>query len=308
MAAERRPTAEDLAVVEALREAIIQNDEGGVRQLLEAKATPYQMGLPNIYGYPALHEAARFNRPKIITRLAEAGAADLINQHDFHNGYAPLHYAVAYTANQGTETIKALLDAKADINNPNTTRKWTPLHHVCGEFSAGRKEEAHYYTAQLLLERRADPWAFSQSSPKTPLEVYLQNRPLENRHAPNKLINLLQDAMAKNFSALMNKHLRSAIFAGLHPRTGAGSPLRAASASTLFDRQVMRIPLKLALAMVTPEAVEITAANFDLRKKEYKDPNLFFAIRRGVSQAMHHNPLDFDAAPATSGPAPKVHK
>jgi hypothetical protein len=142
------------AVINPLHYAVVNDDDGKVEQLLDARADP---NLIDRFGNAPLHYA---HTPKIIELLCKCGAEP--NKQD-KEGNTPLHNAV-FAEELDLERIGALLKCNAKTNIVNR-EGFTPLSFVGKVISYGRirwlydfeeldaEKRSVFIQAKQLLER-----------------------------------------------------------------------------------------------------------------------------------------------------------
>ena len=122
----------ELGLKDAVREAIAKNDMFSMQQLLEQLSHSEQFGDSlnmrlNPFGYTPLHFACKHGRNKIASMLIDMKAeVNCLTQ----NRDSALHCAVRSGCNM-LQTVKALLQAKADVNVPTRLDRRTALHWAC---------------------------------------------------------------------------------------------------------------------------------------------------------------------------------
>ena len=106
--------------------------------------SPAYLDYQNFHGKTPSHEAAQYNRPRIVQRLVDEGASPTLQDNE---GYNALHWAVV---SENWAIIELLVQkaGKAILEQPTHFWKETPLHHAVIE----RKHDS----LEKLLELNAD--------------------------------------------------------------------------------------------------------------------------------------------------------
>lgn len=146
-------------------EACAKGDVGSLRGLLASDATLALISNPDAphTGWTGLHSAAQGGFVDVVRLLLGQGADP--NAREAGDNTTPLHWAAAHGK---TETVRALLDARADVHGIGDVHEldvigWATFYHGPGDdpahMNASRRE-----MISLLIERGARQHIFSAMS------------------------------------------------------------------------------------------------------------------------------------------------